>query len=161
MHKTSTREFILKKAKSLGFVGEVLAEMKVCHSGFIKGNFVCSNPLAGCHSTHCRRRWRFTSQNRSTSKWTSFASQGPPRGPACLLQKRPLDGALKNAGVGRIYSCGRLSLRCLRGYFCSRDCALARAEQLFLTYSREYSFYFQYHFRCVNSCLVGVKLVPS
>ncbi|KAL8286195.1 hypothetical protein RQP46_004683 [Phenoliferia psychrophenolica] len=28
LHKTSTREFILKKAKTLGFEGEVLAEMK-------------------------------------------------------------------------------------------------------------------------------------
>ncbi|KAK4698714.1 rRNA N6-adenosine-methyltransferase METTL5, partial [Phenoliferia sp. Uapishka_3] len=28
LHKTSTREFILKKAKSLGFEGEVVAEMK-------------------------------------------------------------------------------------------------------------------------------------
>jgi predicted RNA methylase len=34
LNKTSTRDFILKKAKSFGFEGEVLAEMRVSLSAF-------------------------------------------------------------------------------------------------------------------------------
>ena len=66
LNKTSTRDFILKKAKSFGFEGEVLAEMRVspglaewrCHL-CVRTATDSATPTRSCSMT-CPRRWRFT-----------------------------------------------------------------------------------------------------
>lgn len=70
LNKTSTRDFILKKAKSFGFEGTVIAEMRVGRSLRPYRVTKITANLSQICSTIYQRRWTFTRRRRSTFRWT-------------------------------------------------------------------------------------------